>query len=778
MPLSFSRRISLGDAVLGTDIRDLEVVSLPGGPVLLSTTGPAGGVASLSLRAGAPPSLTDSRLYSEQIAPLVAGEITVVTLAGDRVLTFGGSGASGLAGVGLTDSGQFTATLRTPGLGGATRQISALTTEEGRLYVADSGSGGLTSYKGAPLKSAGTVPQTGITDLESIRIGGTGFVLAAADGIDAVASYRVIPSSGALRPVDTLGWAEGLGLNTPTALELVTAFGATWAIVAAADSSSLSVMRVSATGTLHATDHVIDTLDTRFGGATALKVLQADGRVYVIAGGADDGLTLFTLLPNGQLLHLDTLEQSAGLGLDDITDIEAARLGNEIQIYVASEARGIGLFTLPLGTPGTTLRDHSGRAARLEGTAGNDILMAEGAGTDTLLGGNGDDILITGPGGTEMQGGAGRDIFVIRPSGSKQVITDFNPAFDSLDLSALPMLRGRAQLLFKITPDGIRVGYGSELIVVQSHNGKPLNPTDLFGPSFDWPDRVLVLATAPHGFRIDGSAAADLLSGTSGADTLTGAGGDDLLYGGAGRDEIRPGLGHDTVWAGDGDDTVFGGAGRDTLGGGADDDRLWGGVGGDMIYGGDGADLAKGEGGHDILWGGAGDDTLSGEADDDRLGGGAGNDTLYGGGGRDEMFGGLGGDLIAGSTGGDTLWGGSGNDTLNGNDAGDQLGGGDGTDWLYGGSGNDTLTGGRHNDRLSGGAGADTFVFGPHHGRDVIADFTPGIDVIRLNGSARNYGQLQITATTDGALVHYGSGAIVLEGVWPAGLDASDFQFV
>ena len=39
---------------------------------------------------------------------------------------------------------------------------------------------------------------------------------------------------------------------------------------------------------------------------SVLEAITLDGRVYVLAGGADDGLTLMELLPNGRLLHRDT----------------------------------------------------------------------------------------------------------------------------------------------------------------------------------------------------------------------------------------------------------------------------------------------------------------------------------------------------------------------------------------------------------------------------------------------------------------------------------------
>jgi Ca2+-binding RTX toxin-like protein len=82
--------------------------------------------------------------------------------------------------------------------------------------------------------------------------------------------------------------------------------------------------------------------------------------------------------------------------------------------------------------------------------------------------------------------------------------------------------------------------------------------------------------------------------------------------------------------------------------------------------------------------------------------------------------------------------GGSGNDTLIGNEAANILAGGAGNDRLSGNGGDDVLIGGAGADTLTGGAGADTFRFtaladsSVGSGRDVITDFTSGVDRIDL----------------------------------------------
>ncbi|WP_212525591.1 calcium-binding protein [Actibacterium sp. MT2.3-13A] len=799
-----------GDIALDTDLRDLEIVRLPGGPVLFATTGANGGVSGYALDGGGRPALASARHFPARLAPLVAGELEVIRADGRSVLVFGGDG-SGLAGYALEEDGRLGALTATPGLEGATARISAMLWARpgGRatLYLADEGSGQLAAYRaaGAGLsRPPGSTPAPlhAAAGLEAVTVGGRHFLLAADLGRQGISSYLINTGSGALQLTDGLGMAQGLGVNAPTAMEVIAAHGATWIVLAAAGSSSLSVMRLTAAGELQATDHVLDTRDTRFGGVQALKVIEVDGHVLVLAGGADDGLSLFTLLPDGTLLHLDSLRHVPGDGLEDIADIEALRAGGALHIYVASEGPGIGLFSVPLAGLGDVLRDGGGGDSRLSGTPGDDQIVAGRTGRDTLAGGGGDDILVSGPGGTVMAGGAGADIFVIRSARAPHRIVDFEPGLDRLDLGGLPMLRALSQLTVRSWSGGARVTYGGQEIRLHSRDGAPLTAADIFGAGLGGPDRVLVLSPGPAGARISGTPRADRLTGGAGHDTLFGGAGNDelwagegrdLLYGGAGADRMGTGIGHDTAWAGEGRDTVYGSAGNDTIGAGAGDDQVWAGLGGDLLYGGAGADRIGAGPGDDTLWAGDGEDTAYGGAGDDRLGGGAGDDEIWAGDGDDEVWtgadddtahGGAGDDTLGGVGGADVLWGGDGDDLLFGGPGGDRLdaeGGddtlwaGEGADAADGGAGDDRIIGEAGNDRLTGGAGADTFIFAPGAGIDRITDFTPGEDRIAL--PVPNFGALTLRAVPGGAAIDYGGGTILLDGIDPASLHGSDFLF-
>jgi Ca2+-binding RTX toxin-like protein/methionine-rich copper-binding protein CopC len=289
-------------------------------------------------------------------------------------------------------------------------------------------------------------------------------------------------------------------------------------------------------------------------------------------------------------------------------------------------------------------------------------------------------------------------------------------------------------------------------------------------PNLNRPNSVENTILGASGIQI-GTAQNDELLGTNAANIFEGKSGDDNLYGGADNDIIN------------------GNQGNDFIAGGKDNDTLYGDEGNDIILGESGNDLMYGGKGNDSLHGREGTDIIYGNKDDDFIDGGKDNDTLYGGKGNDIMLGSQGDDNLFGQDGDDTICGGVGNDLINGDAGADILGGCAGNDTLFGGADNDTLTGGKGddlldgglgNDSLIGGSGNDIFVLKAGQGFDTIADFTLGQDLIGLSGGL-NFGQLEITQNTQGALIKNlltGEQLGVLAGVNATAITATNFMLV
>lgn len=225
-------------------------------------------------------------------------------------------------------------------------------------------------------------------------------------------------------------------------------------------------------------------------------------------------------------------------------------------------------------------------------------------------------------------------------------------------------------------------------------------------------------------------------TGSSNSGNTTGTSGNDVINGTSSAEDIKGGLGSDVITGSGGNDTIYGGRGlsdnedsADTIRGGAGDDLLFGNYGNDVIYGGDSA--SSNSDGNDTVYGGIGLDTIYGNEGDDYLAGGGGiahpqDDSDY-------IYGGAGNDFIIGNGGNDVIY--ADNSQAASTDGNDTVYGGLGDDQIYGGGGNDQLHGQIGSDYLVGGAGADIFVFHTGGGRDIIADFTVGTDILRITSN-------------------------------------------
>ena len=606
--------------------------------------------------------------------------------------------------------------------------------------------------------------------LASVVQGGTTYVFAASASEPGITTLRV-SNSGDLVPIGNLLPEDGLWVSNISTLTATTAGGQPFVLVGAAGSGSVSVLEVGANGSLSVVDHVLDDRNTRFDDITVLETLVVGARTYVAVSGGDEGVSLFTLLPNGQLLHLETLADTQTLGLGSISALSLSEQDGDIHLIASSEVE-TGLTHI-VYEPGTgALRVGTDGANSLTGTAADDILL-DGGGADVLT------------------GGAGADLFVLAEDGARDTIMDFQIGVDRIDVSAWGGLYSTLQLEVRSLSYGIDIRYGDERIILRTEDGASLDLDDLLETDVLGIARLTPYAERAEnqperigsdiGDRIEGTADDNILRGMDGDDQLMGMDGDDTLDGGAGRDALRGGLGddsllgggsHDALHGGGGNDRLRGGTGADSLYGEGGNDALWGdsstdllyggtgndtltgGTGADTLYGGDGndsllsntgVDLIYGGAGHDwispgngvdVVYGDAGNDTIIGRTGWDTLHGGTGQDSMFGSEGRDALYGDAGHDFLSGGFGWDSLWGGTGNDAIYGNIGADMLYGEDGQDRLFGATGDDYLAGGAGNDELFGAQGRDTLIGG--EGNDFLRGGTLGDTFIFEQGHDRD----------------------------------------
>ena len=110
--------------------------------------------------------------------------------------------------------------------------------------------------------------------------------------------------------------------------------------------------------------------------------------------------------------------------------------------------------------------------------------------------------------------------------------------------------------------------------------------------------------------------------------------------------------------------------------------------------------------------------------------------------------------------------------------AGAVLAAGPGGDILIGGSSGDLIEGGAGRDTFHGGGGSDLFALRSGAGEDIILDFAPGIDDLRLAGLGFESSEdviLSFSDTADGAYLPYDEGGgLLLSGLEKSLLSSSD----
>nr|WP_239059691.1 calcium-binding protein [Ruegeria sp. PrR005] len=704
MSLQFQGLLDLSGLPFEVSVADLEVVEAGGVTHVLAATEAGGGLGVFRLSGGTLARFESMQSYGPGRVGSGVDLLTLETGGGTRVVPLGiglplwisyqlteslGAGqamlpgGSPIAAARTAVAGEFggrTVVVALPGIGDeiathaldATGQLAPLN----RVSEADAGFTALALTAGGVLLAAGT--------------GG--------EGGGSLFSYQVA-GNGRLTLLDRAGGPEGPGFATPTALETLRLAGQDFAVLAAAGSASLSVFRVGSDGTLTATDHVGDTRLTRFDDATRLASARWGDWQFVLAAGADDGISLFALLPDGRLLHLDSLADSRAATLTNISALDAVVIGTELQVFTSSGAEpGISQIRADLSALGLILQGN-GSGAELTGSDRNDVLIS-GGGADRLRGGGGADTFVFRPGRADAEGRLGR-------------VLDFDPGRDRLDLSTLPFLYDIGQVTFASVSTGVILRFGALWVELTGASGIRLTP-EMFTTGM-----ILNAQHLPTGNVAveDGGGAGEGGGGTGG------------------------GTGGETGGGGTGGETGGGGTGGESLSGDHGDNRLTGGAGNDVLQGHGGSDRLAGEAGNDTIDGGDGSDTINGgDGDDCLIGGNSGGDLrdiIYAGEGDDWITGGPGNDLLFGMGGNDTIAGDAGVDEIQGQDGDDVITGSSFSDLIYGGAGNDFVNGGFGHDRINGGSGADKFfhVGVEGHGSDWVQDFTAAEGDVLLFGN-------------------------------------------
>ncbi|MBR1859711.1 MAG: calcium-binding protein, partial [Selenomonadaceae bacterium] len=218
-----------------------------------------------------------------------------------------------------------------------------------------------------------------------------------------------------------------------------------------------------------------------------------------------------------------------------------------------------------------------------------------------------------------LTGGKGEDTFVYKRYDGNDVITDYKPGEDKIEISEGEITD------IKYKNDDVIFTIGRNTLTVKNNNGNEITITDEngdtttetyidnkkeavlpLGAKYNSSKTTLTLSKKFKDDEIDLSDYADTvktITATAVKNELTITANENnnkikvgkkatTVYGGAGNDQITGGAGADALYGEDDDDKPVGGSGADTLSGGEGDDTLTGGAGKDVfVYDGNGADV-------------------------------------------------------------------------------------------------------------------------------------------------------------------------------------------
>jgi Ca2+-binding RTX toxin-like protein len=576
-------------------------------------------------------------------------ELSLMHINGQATLATIGINDAGIWAYEQGKSGAISKTGYQP-MSGLPNDLKAVTTGGGLVFGAhsnsqkievwDSGSTGeFTNLR--KINSGLENAPSGIIKLTHIEIGDPDILLALTDGEDTLGSYTV-DKNGRPTLVNTYTVSDGVGIAGASNLDVVQMAGRSYAIVTGRDSNTLTVFEIGSGGGIVARDHLIDTGDTRFGGAAHLAISTIGDSVFVAAAGNDDGISLFQLLPGGRLLHLSTQADTAEMTLENISALDMASSGETLIIAVTSETEvGLTIFDSVLGPQGITLTGTDINAT-LRGTSDDDVIIG-GVGSEYIITGGGNDVLMDGAGSDTLSGGDGTDVFILATDGAVDTIIGFQVGIDQIDLSGWTFLRNSGQLTFTSLTNGGQIAFRDETLRIETRSQTPITSAHFTEMSILEGDRIL-----PEWFEQVNAQLAES-TGTSASDVITGGAGRDLLKGGAGNDTLMGSAGNDHIDGGSGGDYLNGGPGSDLYIVDSLDDRViesrrWEGqdtvesgvdfwLSGvhveDLLLTGYQDIRGVGNGLVNLITGNDGNNILDGGKNNDQLIGGNGNDTYY-----------------------------------------------------------------------------------------------------------------------------------------------------
>ena len=239
-----------------------------------------------------------------------------------------------------------------------------------------------------------------------------------------------------------------------------------------------------------------------------------------------------------------------------------------VRTGIGSKTDAALIYTLPENVEnliGTSAGDQGVRDNALDNVftmgGGNDLIVVDAGGVDTVNGGAGHDFIYFGntlTAADRIDGGTGNDRVGLL--GTYDIVFEAATMVNIERLAMYGSGNAEAPNTYAITlHDGnVAAGATLEVIALSLAANESLN--------------FLGHLETNGSFNVQSGAGADIIAGGLKNDIISGGGGDDILFSLNGDDNVSGGAGDDMIYGGGGNDRLYGGAGKDLLNGGFGND--------------------------------------------------------------------------------------------------------------------------------------------------------------------------------------------------------------
>jgi 6-phosphogluconolactonase (cycloisomerase 2 family) len=197
--------------------------------------------------------------------------------------------------------------------------------------------------------------------------------LFATGGEDDGVSVFSVAADGTLTNVDNVTDDATLVIATANAVTAAVIAGTTFLFVAGGNDDGVSVFSVADDGTLSNVDNVGDDATLELDGVRGVTTAVVAGTTYLFtASEIDDGVSVFSVAADGTLTNVDNVSDDAGLELDGATAVTTAVIAGTTFLFVTGgNDDGVSVFSVAADGTLTNVDNVADGAAReLDGARG------------------------------------------------------------------------------------------------------------------------------------------------------------------------------------------------------------------------------------------------------------------------------------------------------------------------------------------------------------------------------------------------------------------------